>query len=366
MNGRNVPIIVHIEDDRENLMKNNGFKAIAKAGIAASVLGIAGLAVTGAEAQVLKVQTSSNASHFSLAYLNETWVPKLNDMLEADISIELLPIESVVPHRETPEAVGLGILDGDLTSINYFAGKDAAFALMGDLIAGYDTPEQVMEFCATGGGKEMLQKMHDAYHPGVHVVGCGAYAREAFVAKVPINGVADLAGLKIRAPEGLASDVFRRAGAAPVALPGSETYGALEKGVIDAADNSAYANNDANGMHKVAKYPLYPGIHSMPILQFTVSQQAWDALGEADQRALENWYQQAYAGLIEATREEDERLVARDRAAGDLTIIDWPQAERDKLRVIAQEAWSDFAAQSDLAKETFDTHVTFLKSAGLL
>ena len=330
---------------------------------AASVI-IAGAA--NAADRDLKVQTSSNASHFSLAYLNDNWVPKLEEMTNGALSIELLPIESVVPRRETPEAISAGILDGDLTSINYFAGKDPAFALMGDLIAGYDTPEQMMEFCATGGGKEMLQKLHDAYYKGVHVVGCGSYAREAFVSKVPINGVADLAGLKIRATEGLAADVFKRAGAAPVSLPGSETYGALEKGVIDAADNSAYANNDANGMHKIAKFPLYPGIHSMPILQFTVSKEVWDSLSAENQKALEDWYQKAYTGLITATRAKDEELVARDKAAGDLTIIDWKQEERDKLRAIAEKAWADFAAGSPLAKETYDTHVNYMKKKGLL
>jgi TRAP-type mannitol/chloroaromatic compound transport system substrate-binding protein len=319
-----------------------------------------------AEARTLKVQTSSNASHFSLSYLNENWVAKLKEMTGGDLEIELLPIEAVVPHHETPEAVGAGILDGDLVAISYFSGKDPAFALMGDLIAGYDTPAQIMSFCAKGGGKEMLQKIHDKYHSGIHVVGCGAYNREALVAKVPINGVADLKGLKIRAPEGLASDVFKRAGAAPVALPGSETYGALEKGVIDAADNSAYANNDANGMHKVAKYPLYPGIHSMPILQFTVSKEIWDSLDKEDQTALEDWFQQAYKGLTDATDAEDKTLVERDKAAGELTIIDWPQAERDKFRVIAQEAWAAFAASSELAKETFDLHVKYMKQEGLL
>ncbi|MXN64211.1 C4-dicarboxylate ABC transporter substrate-binding protein [Stappia sp. GBMRC 2046] len=330
----------------------------------AVIAGLSGSAV--AADRDLKVQTSSNASHFSLAYLNETWVPKLEEMTNGALSIELLPIESVVPRRETPDAISAGVLDGDLTSINYFSGKDPAFALMGDLIAGYDTPEQMMEFCANGGGKEMLQKMHDAYYEGVQVVGCGSYAREAFVSKVPIYGVEDLAGLKIRAPEGLAADVFKRAGAAPVSLPGSETYGALEKGVIDAADNSAYANNDANGMHKIAKYPLYPGIHSMPILQFTVSKEVWNDLSPENQQALTDWYQQAYRGLIEATRQKDEELVARDKAAGELTIIDWPQEERDKLRAIAEKAWADFAAGSDLAKETYQTHIDFMKEQGLL
>ncbi len=319
-----------------------------------------------AEARVLKIQTSSNASHFSLKYLNENWVSKLKEMTGGNVEIELLPIEAVVPHRETPQAISSGILDGDLTSVSYFSGIDPAYALMGDLIAGYDTPAQIMKLCAEGGGKEMLQKIHDKYHSGIHVVGCGAYNREALVSKVPINGVAELKGLKIRAPEGLASDVFKRAGATPVALPGSETYGALEKGVIDAADNSAYANNDANGMHKIAKFPLYPGIHSMPILQFTVSKEIWDGLDKKDQTALEDWFQQAYKGLTEATDAQDKKLVERDKAAGDLTIIDWPQEERDKFRVIAQKAWEAFAASSDLAKETFEMHVKFMKQEGLL
>jgi TRAP-type mannitol/chloroaromatic compound transport system substrate-binding protein len=346
-------------------MKIKGLSILG--GLAAAAVISAGLAVSGAaEARTLKVQTSSNASHFTLAFLNEHWVPKLKEMTGGSLEIELLPINAVVPRRETPEAIGAGILDGDLTSINYFAGVDPAFALMGDLIAGYDSADQIQTFCSRGGGKEMLQKLHDAHYPGVKVIGCGAYAREAFVSKVPIRGVADLAGKKIRSPEGLASDVFRRAGAAPVALPGSETYGALEKGVIDAADNSAYANNDANGMHKIAKYPIFPGIHSTPILQFTISQMAWDEMTPAERTALVVWYEAAYNDMRRAVDIVDRQLVARDKAAGELEIIDWPQEERDKLRAIAVEAWEDFASGSDLAKETYEAHLKFMKEAGLL
>jgi TRAP-type mannitol/chloroaromatic compound transport system substrate-binding protein len=344
-------------------MKIKGLDVILRTSLAVIALSVAAVP---ADARSLKIQTSATASHFSLTYLNENWAPKLKEMTGGSLEIELLPIESVVPHRETPEAVAMGILDGDLTSINYFAGKDPAFALMGDLIAGYDSAAQIQTFCAIGGGREMLQKLYDKYVPGVHVVGCGAYAREAFVSKTPIRSVADFSGVKVRAPEGLAADVFRRAGAAPVSLPGSEVYTSLEKGVIDAADNSAYANNDANGLHKVAKFPIFPGIHSTPILQFTVSQQAWDAMTPDEQTTLTVWYQAAYNDLMRVVDLEDRRLVARDRAAGDLTIIDWPQSERDKFRAIAVEAWEAFAASSDLAKETYETHVAFMKQAGLL
>lgn len=330
----------------------------------ATVLGLS-VATSQAADRVLKIQTSSNASHASLAYLNEEWVPKLKQMTGGSLTVELLPIDAVVPRRETAEAIAVGILDGDLTSINYFAGLDPAFALMGDLIAGYDSADQIQAFCAQGGGKEMLQKLYDAHFPGVHVIGCGAYAREAFVSKVPVRGIADLKGLKIRSPEGLAADVFKRAGAAPVSMSGSETYGALEKGVIDAADNSAYANNDANGMHKIAKYPIFPGIHSTPILQFTVSQAVYDELSEQERVALETWYLASYNGLRQHFDRLDRQLVARDKAEGAIEVIDWPQSERDALRAIAQEAWNDFAAGSDLAQEVFDAHVAFMKQAGL-
>ncbi|MEP3049217.1 MAG: TRAP transporter substrate-binding protein [Roseibium sp.] len=341
------------------------FNILRKALVFTAAIGL-GINATAAADRTLKIQTSSNASHASLAYLNEVWVPKLEEMTGGSLGVELLPVDAVVPRRETPEAIGVGILDGDLTSINYFSGIDPAFALMGDLISGYDSADQIQAFCAQGGGKEMLQKLFDAHYPGVHVVGCGAYAREAFVSKVPVRGVKDLAGLKIRSPEGLAADVFKRAGAAPVSMSGSETYGALEKGVIDAADNSAYANNDANGMHKIAKFPIFPGIHSTPILQFTVSGQVWEELSASEKAALDVWFLAAYNGLRQHFDRLDRQLVARDKAEGTVEVIDWPQQERDALRTIAKQAWSDFASQSDLAKEVYDAHVKFMNEAGLL
>ena len=138
--------------------------------------------------------------------------PLLETMTNGSLKIEALPTKSVVPHRETIDAVANGILDGDFNAIAYFSGRDPAFAIMGDLIAGYDTPEQYQDYCMHGGGKEMLQKIYDTLMPNkIKVIGCGPYGKEAFVAKVPLYGVADLQGLKLRSPEGLAADVFRRA-----------------------------------------------------------------------------------------------------------------------------------------------------------
>ena len=335
--------------------------------VAAAAIFIAGTA----HAQtVIKVQTANAAGSFSLNYLNEHWVPKLELMTYGKLKIDIRPSKSVVPHRETPQAVAAGILQGDLNAVAYFAGRDPVFGIMGDLIAGYDTAFQKQMFFRFGGGVEVLQKAWDKHFPGkIHVVGAGPFTKEAFVSTVPIKTVADLKGLKLRSPEGMAAEVFRRAGAAPTSIPFPELYTALEKKVVDAADASSYTNNTSLGFNKIAKYPLYPGIHSMAVLQFVVNKDLWNKIGPQGRAALETWYHAAWTDMSRATDLEDRRLVAKDRDGSGtpgVQVVDWPQGERDKFRKLAQGAWEDIAKQSPLAKEAYDAHIAFMKTLGLL
>lgn len=319
------------------------------------------------QAKTLKVQASSKAGDWAHRFMTDNYGPKLEAMTYGKVKIEVLPTKAVVPHRESIDAVANGILDGDLNAVSYFSGRDAAFAIIGDLIAGYDTVDQVRTFCNHAGGKEILQKLYDKYTKGkVHVVGCGPYAKEAFVSTIPIKTVDDMKGVKVRSPEGLAAEVFKRAGAAPVSLPFSEVYTALEKKVIDAADASAHVNNNASGMYKVAKFPIYPGIHSMAVLQFIVNKKVWDKLGPEGQTALEVWYAAAYDAMRREADLQDRAIAKEQKAGGDVTVIDWAKEERAKFRKIAVGAWEDFAKKSPLAQEALDAHVNYMKSVGLL
>ncbi|MFZ9635740.1 MAG: TRAP transporter substrate-binding protein DctP [Alphaproteobacteria bacterium] len=217
--------------------------------------------------------------------------------------------------------------------------------------------------------KTEKKKLFDKYgNKQVKVVGCATGGKEAFISKVPIRKVDDFKGKKIRSPEGLAADVFRRVGGAPVAMPPSETYTALDKGVVDAADDSTYSMSDSVGLFKVAKFPIYPGIHSMPILQFTVNMASWNRLNSAEQAAVDGWYRAAMADLVMSADVEDRKLVARDLAdkSRGIEIIDWPQGERDKFRQIAAGAWKDFAQGSDIARKAYDANIRFMKQMNLL
>jgi TRAP-type mannitol/chloroaromatic compound transport system substrate-binding protein len=343
-------------------------RAIRASVVAASAIASLALAGAASAQQVWQVQTSMTAGESYYVDIEQHWLPVLKEMTEGQLEIQLTPVGSVVPHNETMDAINMGILQGDITATVYFAGRNKVFSLLGDLIAGYDTPDQIGMFCYHGGGRELLQEAFDQYAGNVQVIGCGSIARESFTSTVPVRGFDDLAGLKIRSPEGLAAEVFSRAGASPVALPAAETYTSLEKRVVDAADFSSYTMDKSVGMHEVAKYPIYPGIHSMPVIQFTVNKELYEALPPHHQVALDVWYRAMISDMQMRNDMSDRMLIADDRANPDrgIEIVDWPQEERDRLRQVAQEAWKDFAAGDDLSTRAYEAHVEFMQKIGLL
>lgn len=332
---------------------------------------LAGIAVAGfssaAHAENYSIQSSFNAGDFSMQYLTENWLPKISEMTDGRVEITLTPNASVVPAKDTIEAVSAGVLDGDFTSVNYFSGIEPAFAIMADLISGYDTPAQMLDFCKEDRGEEIQQKILDDVTGGeVHLIACGPYSRESLPARTAIRTFEDLKGKKIRAPEGLASAVFAAAGASPVSIPFSEVYGALEKGIVDAADASAYVNNVATGLHDVAPFPLYPGIHSMPLMQFTMNKETWEDLSAEDQTALRDWWYAAMQDLTKVVDQQDQEKAKADAAGGKIEVIDWAQEDRDQLREVARAEWLKFAEKSELAQEALDANLAYMKKIGLL
>jgi len=324
--------------------------------------------ISAASAEKYRMQGSFLAGDYAGTYLLDNWYDVLKQRTDGRVEILYSPNKSIVPHKETPKAVASGILDGEgWTAMSYFSGKNPAFALLGDLVGGYDTVAQMRDFCQNGGGETLAQKAYDSITNGkVTVIACAPYQREALVSAIPIYNVADLKGVKIRAPEGMVAMTFKEVGANPVNIAYSEVYTSLEKGVIDAADASAYANNDALGFNKVARYPLYPGIHSMPVLVFTMNTAKYNKLAPLDKKLLRDWAYESIADLAIAIDNRDQELVARDKKDPTITVIDWPQDERDKLRAIAKGTWGSFAGKNDLAKEVMEAHIKYMKSNNML
>ncbi len=311
----------------------------------------------------LRFQSSDPAGNANFI-LQQDWAADVAARTDGAVEIELLPVETIVAHSETQDAVAAGILDGHFTDTSYFAGRDPAFGLIANPVGAWSSPEQMFDFMENGGGKELMNEILEPY--GLHFIGATTPGLEAFLSKVPLEGVDDLDGLKMRAPEGMVQRVFAAAGAAPVNLPGSEVFTSLDKGVIDAADYTVFSTNHSQGMHDVASHPVYPGFHSMPLVEVSINKDTWDSMPADIQAALEasvrDWARMQVATLAEA----DQAAVAEAEANPEITVHNWPEEERARFRAIAQTEWAKAAEGSENAQKVYDTLTAYLRDAGLM
>ncbi|CUH38717.1 C4-dicarboxylate-binding periplasmic protein precursor [Jannaschia seosinensis] len=316
-----------------------------------------------AQDMTLRFQSSDPAGNPNFQ-LQKQWAESVSEKTDGAIEVEMLPVESIVAHNETQDAIAAGILDGHVTDTSYFAGKDAAFGLIANPVGAYGDPQEMLDFMYEGGGAELMNELLNPY--GLQFIGATTPGLEAFVSKVPLEGVHDLQGLKLRAPEGLVQQVFAAAGAAPVNLPGSEVFTSLDKGVIDAADYTVFSTNQAQGMHDVAPHPVYPGFHSLPLVEISMNKQKWDSLTEEQQTALSESVEEFSQLQVSTLKEADEKALEEARASGDITVHDWPEEERAKFRQIARGEWEKVAQGSENAQKVYDTLTAYLIEQGLM
>ena len=307
---------------------------------------------------------SSDPSGDKNYQVQQAWADRVGELTNQRVKITLLPVGSVLKHTETLNGMKMGVIDGHVTATGYFSGKDPAFGLIGNTVGAWSDTSQLLQYMNYGGGNELMTELYAPY--GVQFIGASTTGVEAFVSKVPLNGVEDLKGLKLRAPEGLVQQVFAAAGAAPVNLPGSEVFTGLSKGVIDAADYTVFSTNHKAGMHDVAKHPVQPGFHSLPLIDVSMSQKKWDKL-PADLQAIIKMSVRDFAqDITTQLKMADQAAVKAAQADASITIYNWSADERKKFRAIARSQWEVAAQQSPNAQKVFDSVTGYLENNGLL
>lgn len=341
---------------------NMSLKTLAGAAVAITMTAAAPFAAN-AQDYSLKFQSSDPAGNPNFI-IQQEWAGRVGVMTGGRVSIELLPVGSVVEHNETQDAIAAGILDGHITDTSYFSGKDPAFGLIANPVGAWSDPQEMFRFMEYGGGKELMNSLVEPY--GLHFIGATTPGLEAFVSAVPLDGVDDLKGLKMRAPEGMVNEVFAAAGATPVNIPGSEVFTSLDKKVIEAADYTVFSTNQAQGLHDIAKHPVYPGFHSMPLVEVSMNKTKWDSMPADIQSILTVSVRDLAQDEVSQLVTKDMKAVAEARAKGDITIHNWSQEERNKFRAIATKQWAKAAERSENAKKVYDTLMEYLTAQGMI
>lgn len=293
----------------------------------------------------------------------ERFAQNVAAMSGSRIEIETLPVGSVTGYTETLDAVGAGILQGQHTSPSYFVGKEPALQVCNELSGAFESPYQAQLWFEYGGGTELCREVYAQFN--IYYVGPVWFGQESLPAKRPIRTIGEVAGIKIRSPEGMPAAIWRRLGAGVVTLPGSEVYPALEQGLIDAADWGTLSMNQDLGFHRVAPFPLYPGFHSMPAADLAVNLDAWNALPD-DLKAIVVTATREFSRDMVQSIELNDRAARAAATAEGVELVNWSVEDRNRFRAAAHIEWEAFAEKSPLARKLIESQVAFLGQLGLL
>lgn len=293
----------------------------------------------------------------------EAFAENIEKMTGGRLVLDIAPAGTLVGPMGTLEAVSAGVIDGHLSYPVLWSGIEPAFAPLGDLPGGFDNFYQWAEFYYEAGGLDLLRALYA--EQGLYTIGVGTGGPESIPSNVALNSVADFANVKIRVPAGLSGSLMANLGASPVNLPFSEVFGALEKGVVDAADAGSMSYNESLGMHAHAKYVLYRSPHGFGVLDLSVGQAKWDELPNDIKAIVELATKTFFYDVVARVNADDAAAFATVEAQG-VTIIDWSAEDRLKFRQEAVKIWREHAEKSPRAKEAIDAQIAYLERIGLL
>jgi TRAP-type mannitol/chloroaromatic compound transport system substrate-binding protein len=220
----------------------------------------------------------------------ETFASVVGDLTGGRFHIDVSPPTEAISGLQVLDAVTAGTLDACQTSMDYFYGKDPAFALATAIPFGMNAREQ-FAFATQGGGDAQLNEvLADSNALAFAAGNTGAQMGGFF--KREIKTASDVSGLKIRIG-GLAGRVMQKLGAEPAATPRADFYAALNSGALDAVtwvsphDDEKLSADDATRLTKLAPYYYYPGWwRGGSAVHIVVDKRKFDALPPAFQAAV--------------------------------------------------------------------------------
>jgi len=287
---------------------------------------------------------------------------RVNKNTHGRLIIEPFAAGAVTGVFETLDAVTAGVLQGQSTAPVYFTGKDAGFAVIGDLSFGYTHPWQAEAWYYYRGGLDMLRQAYAKYN--AYPVGVSWWGVESIVSKKPINTMADFKGTKFRTPQGIVAEIVTKLGASPVVLPGGEVFSALDKGVVDSADWATVSMNQRMGFFDVAKYSI-KWYHSMPVQELTVNMDAWKKLPDDVKGILLSTTREWTWDQVQRVAVDDVRATKEVGPKGVKQIV-WSDAEMVKVREMAHKTWEEWGKKTPFAKQAYESQVAWLKDIGVL
>ncbi|SCY96315.1 TRAP transporter substrate-binding protein [Paracoccus tibetensis] len=308
-------------------------------------LAMAGVPLRAHAAEMLTAVSYLPPSYADLAYGSQGFVDRVNQAASGAVTIDYHDSARLVSADEQLPALRSGTVDFMFHTTSYVTRSLPILGVLGlPGVVGplYENPERLRR-----DGPLFALIESELAKQGLTCLSLGGGIMEPewiwSIERAPITSLADIQGKKIRLVSFEASAALEHFGAAPVRVPSSELYIALERGTVDAAVANISTINGRSVQERI-KYAYRLPVTGFAIGAFMTTRR-WQALPEDAQASLieaAEWFDEESARVANEEWFEQRYWPAfREMGIEVIEPSDAELAEFDAINADVRQIWLD-------------------------
>ncbi len=312
-----------------------------------------------AQEKVIKLKFSDiYAPAHANGVLAQQWCKEVDKRTNGRVKITHFPGGTLTPPPQTYDSVVKGIADIGHTLAAYSAGRFLLTEVFGQPLgftSGYQATKTMTEF---------IKKMKPKEFDDTKIMYIHGHGPGMFQTVKPVSSIDDVKGLRIKANTEN-KEIAIALGAAPVALPITETYDACQKGLLDGLllpiePLKGWKFSDV--IKTVIVCP--PMAYTAPIPVF-MNKDKWNSISSEDQKIIEQinaeWTEKQAKLWNELDKEATE--LAKHKGLKIITATPEQQAQVAEKMKAVRAAWVKKTAAKGLpAQEAMDFCLEYIKA----
>jgi len=289
----------------------------------------------------LKLAHFFPSTHPAETELIQPWAKAVEEATNGQVKITSYPGETLLKADQIYDGVVSGVADMGMSCFSYTRGRFPvmeAFELPG---VTYNNSKVASKVAWEGIKQINPKEIQDTKMMMALTTGPG----DLFT-KVPVRRLEDLQGLEIRAT-GLSAKTLQKLGANPVAMPQSDAYEALSKGVVKG--NLSPVEVLEGWKHgEVTKYLTRTPFLYNTLFFITMNQDKWNSLSQENQKAIEivneKYFTEVAMGLWDKQNEAAMKWAVEEQGIQEIKLT---TEETDRWIKLVQPIQDEFIASMD-------------------
>ncbi len=258
----------------------------------------------------------------------EFFAKRAAELTKGRVKVEVYPNSQLYKDKEEMEALQLGSVQMLAPSLSKFAPLGVKEFEVFDLPFIFDDYPSLHKVTNGPIGQGLLRKLESR---GIHGLAYWDNGFKVMSANRPLKTVEDYKGLKMRIQSSKVLDAEMRAlGALPQVLAFSETYQALQTGVVDGTENPP-SNLYTQKMHEVQKHVSVTN-HGYLGYAVVVNKKFWDGLPSDIRVALSKAMAEATQVANDVAYQDNQEALAKVQASGKTVVYKPTIGERFLLK----------------------------------